>query len=319
MKFLQISDENNVYSQKKILEMNKLLIVGTVAFDSNKTPFGEVDKILGGSGMYIGISSSVFNINNAIVSVVGSDFPDEYLSIFKKNQIDISGIEIIKGGKTFFWEGVYHENMNHRDTITTDLNVLADFNPIVPNNYKNAEIVLLGNLHPSIQLSVLKQMNSKPKLVILDTMNYWMDNTLDELINVISKVDLLCINDQEAEQLTGESDLKLAAKKISELGPKFLIIKKGEFGSLVFSEDDYYNCPIFPTEKVKDPTGAGDTFAGGLAGYLTSCSEITFKEVKKGVMYGTAIASYCIEDFGPNNIMSLDINLVEQRVSKIKK
>ena len=319
MKFLQISDENNVYSQKKILEMNKLLIVGTVAFDSIKTPFGEVDKILGGSGMYIGISSSVFNINNAIVSVVGSDFPDEYLSIFKKNQIDISGIEIIEGGKTFFWEGVYHENMNHRDTITTDLNVLADFNPIVPNNYKNAEIVLLGNLHPSIQLSVLKQMNSKPKLVILDTMNYWMDNTLDELINVISKVDLLCINDQEAEQLTGESDLKLAAKKISELGPKFLIIKKGEFGSLVFSEDDYYNCPIFPTEKVKDPTGAGDTFAGGLAGYLASCSEITFKEVKQGVMYGTAIASYCIEDFGPNNIMSLDINLVEQRVSKIKK
>ena len=299
--------------------MNKLLIVGTVAFDSIKTPFGEVDKILGGSGMYIGISSSVFNINNAIVSVVGSDFPDEYLSIFKKNQIDISGIEIIEGGKTFFWEGVYHENMNHRDTITTDLNVLADFNPIVPNNYKNAEIVLLGNLHPSIQLSVLKQMNSKPKLVILDTMNYWMDNTLDELINVISKVDLLCINDQEAEQLTGESDLKLAAKKISELGPKFLIIKKGEFGSLVFSEDDYYNCPIFPTDKVKDPTGAGDTFAGGLAGYLTSCSEITFKEVKQGVMYGTAIASYCIEDFGPNNIMSLDINLVEQRVSKIKK
>ena len=299
--------------------MNKLLIVGTVAFDSIETPFGKVDKILGGSGMYIGISSSVFNINNAIVSVVGGDFPEEYLSLFKNNQIDISGIEIIKGGKTFFWEGIYHENMNHRDTITTDLNVLADFNPIVPNNYKNAEIVLLGNLHPSIQLSVLKQMNLKPKLVILDTMNYWMDNTLDELINVISKVDLLCINDQEAEQLTGESDLKVAAEKISELGPKFLIIKKGEFGSLVFAEDDYYNCPIFPTDKVKDPTGAGDTFAGGLAGFLASCSKITFNEVKKGVMYGTAIASFCIEDFGPNNIMNLDINLIEQRVSKIKK
>ena len=185
--------------------------------------------------------------------------------------------------------------------------------------YKNAEIVLLGNLHPSTQLSVLEQMNSKPKLVILDTMNYWMDNSLDELVNVISKVDLLCINDQEAEQLTGESDLKIAAKKISKLGPKFLIIKKGEFGSLVFGEDDYYNCPIFPTEIVKDPTGAGDTFAGGLAGYLASCSEISFDEVKKGVMYGTAIASYCIEDFGPNNIMNLDINLIEQRVSKIKK
>jgi sugar/nucleoside kinase (ribokinase family) len=298
--------------------MNKLLIVGTVAFDSIETPFGKVEKILGGSGMYIGISSSVFNINNAIVSVVGGDFPEKYLSILKNNKIDISGIEIVKGRKTFFWEGVYHSNMNHRDTITTELNVLADFSPIVPNNYKNAEIVLLGNLHPSIQYSVLEQMNLKPKLVILDTMNYWMDNTLDELINVISKVDLLCINDQEAEQLTGEDDLKLAAKKISKLGPKFLIIKKGEFGSLVFDQNNYFNCPIYNTKKVKDPTGAGDTFAGGLAGYLASCSEITFNEVKKGVMYGTAIASYCIEDFGPNNIMNLDINLIKKRVSKIK-
>jgi sugar/nucleoside kinase (ribokinase family) len=302
-----------------LIKMNKLLIVGTVAFDSIKTPFGEVDKILGGSGMYIGISSSVFNVNNAIVSVVGDDFPEEYLSILKNNKIDISGIEVVKGGKTFFWEGLYHVNMNHRDTITTELNVLADFNPIVPNNYKNAEIVLLGNLHPAIQLSVLEQMISKPKLVILDTMNYWMDNTLDELINVISKVDLLCINDQEAEQLTGENDLKIAAHKIFKLGPKFLIIKKGEFGSLIFSGNDFYNCPIYPTEKVKDPTGAGDTFAGGLAGYLASCSDLSFNEVKKGVMYGTAIASYCIEGFGPNNIMNLDIDLIEQRVTKIKK
>jgi len=299
--------------------MNKLLIVGTVAFDSIETPFGKVDRILGGSGMFIGISSSVFNINNAIVSVVGSDFPEEYLTLLKTKKIDISGIEIVKGGKTFFWKGLYHVNMNHRDTLNTELNVLADFKPKVPNNYKNSDIVLLGNLHPSTQLSVLEQMNSKPKLVILDTMNYWMDNSLDELINVISKVDLLCINDQEAEQLTGESDLKIAAQKISDIGPKFLIIKKGEFGSLVFGEDDYYNCPIFPTEKVKDPTGAGDTFAGGLAGYLASCSKISFDEVKNGVMYGTAIASYCIEDFGPNNIMNLDINLIEKRVSKIKK
>ena len=196
--------------------MNKLLIVGTVAFDSIETPFGKVDRILGGSGMFIGISSSVFNINNAIVSVVGSDFPEEYLTLLKTKKIDISGIEIVKGGKTFFWKGLYHVNMNHRDTLTTELNVLADFKPIVPNNYKNADIVLLGNLHPSTQLSVLEQMNSKPKLVILDTMNYWMDNSLDELINVISKVDLLCINDQEAEQLTGESDLKIAAQKISD-------------------------------------------------------------------------------------------------------
>ena len=299
--------------------MNKLLIVGTVAFDSIKTPFGKVDKILGGSGMYIGISSSVFNIDNSVVSVVGGDFPKEYLSILKEKKINISGVEIISDGKTFFWEGVYHNDMNHRDTITTELNVLADFSPIVPENYKNSEIVLLGNLHPAIQLSVLEQMSSKPKLVILDTMNYWMDNTLDELIKVISRVDLLCINDQEAEQLTGETDLKLAAKKISKLGPKFLIIKKGEFGSVLFSDDDYYSCPVYPTKKVKDPTGAGDTFAGGLAGYLASCEKISFEEVKKGVLYGTSLASYCIEDFGPNNIMNLDINLIEERVSEIKK
>ena len=299
--------------------MNKLLIVGTVAFDSIKTPFGQVNKILGGSGMYIGISSSVFNIDNSIVSVVGEDFPKKYLSILKDKNINISGIEIIRGGKTFFWEGVYHNDMNHRDTITTELNVLANFSPIVPENYKNAEIVLLGNLHPAIQLSVLEQMSSKPKLVILDTMNYWMDNTLDELIKVISKVDLLCINDQEAEQLTGENDLKLAAEKISKLGPKFLIIKKGEFGSVLYSEDDYYSCPVYPTKEVKDPTGAGDTFAGGLAGYLASCEKISFEEVKKGVLYGTSLASYCIEDFGPNNIMNLDINLIEERISEIKK
>ena len=299
--------------------MNKLLIVGTVAFDSIKTPFGQVNKILGGSGMYIGLSSSVFNIDNSIVSVVGEDFPKKYLSILKDKNINISGIEIIRGGKTFFWEGVYHNDMNHRDTITTELNVLANFSPIVPENYKNAEIVLLGNLHPAIQLSVLEQMSSKPKLVILDTMNYWMDNTLEELIKVISKVDLLCINDQEAEQLTGENDLKLAAEKISKLGPKFLIIKKGEFGSVLYSEDDYYSCPVYPTKEVKDPTGAGDTFAGGLAGYLASCEKISFEEVKKGVLYGTSLASYCIEDFGPNNIMNLDINLIEERVSEIKK
>jgi sugar/nucleoside kinase (ribokinase family) len=299
--------------------MSKLLIVGTVAFDSIETPFGKVDKILGGSAMYIGISSSVFDIDNSIVSVVGKDFPKKYLSLLKEKKINISGIEIISGGKTFFWEGVYHDDMNHRDTITTELNVLADFKPIVPENYKKAEIVLLGNLHPAIQLSVLEQMSSKPKLVILDTMNYWMDNTLNELIKVISKVDLLCINDQEAEQLTGETDLKLAAEKISKLGPKFLIIKKGEFGSVLFSKDNYYNCPIYPTKEVKDPTGAGDTFAGGLAGYLASCDKVSFEEVKKGVLYGTSLASYCIEGFGPNNIMNLNINLIEERISEIKK
>ena len=206
--------------------MNKLLIVGTVAFDTIKTPFGKAERILGGSGTYIGICSSIFEIKNSIVSVVGGDFKEKNLTLLQNKNIDISGIEIVKNGKTFFWEGVYHKNMNHRDTINTELNVLADFDPKVPSNYNDPKIVLLGNLHPLIQLKVISQLKNNPDLIILDTMNYWMDNSLSELLNVISKVDLLCINDQEAQQLTNENNLDIAAKKLFILGPKYLIIKK---------------------------------------------------------------------------------------------
>jgi len=299
--------------------MNKLLIVGTVAFDTIKTPFGKAERILGGSGTYIGICSSIFEIKNSIVSVVGGDFKEKNLTLLQNKNIDISGIEIVKNGKTFFWEGVYHKNMNHRDTINTELNVLADFDPKVPSNYNDPKIVLLGNLHPLIQLKVISQLKNNPDLIILDTMNYWMDNSLSELLNVISKVDLLCINDQEAQQLTNENNLDIAAKKLFILGPKYLIIKKGGDGSTIYSKNNSFNCNVFPTKKVKDPTGAGDSFAGGLAGYLTKCNTISFKDVKEGVIYGTALASLCIEDFGPNNILKIDYKIVDERVAEIKR
>lgn len=299
--------------------MNKLLIVGTVAFDTIKTPFGKAERILGGSGTYIGICSSIFEIKNSIVSVVGGDFKEKNLTLLQNKNIDISGIEIVKNGKTFFWEGVYHKNMNHRDTINTELNVLADFDPKVPSNYNDPKIVLLGNLHPLIQLKVIRQLKNNPDLIILDTMNYWMDNSLSELLNVISKVDLLCINDQEAQQLTNENNLDIAAKKLFILGPKYLIIKKGGDGSTIYSKNNSFNCNVFPTKKVKDPTGAGDSFAGGLAGYLTKCNTISFNDVKEGVIYGTALASLCIEDFGPNNILKIDSKIVDERVAEIKR
>ena len=298
--------------------MNKLLIVGTVAFDSIKTPFGSVQRVLGGSGMYIGISSSLFEIKNSIVSVVGSDFPQKYLDIFNKKKIDISKLEIITNGKTFFWDGVYHKNMNHRDTLITELNVLANFKPVVPKNFKDSSVVLLGNLHPKTQIDVINQIENKQAMMILDTMNYWMDVSLKELKKVISMVDLLCINDQEAQQLTGQKDLHKAAQNILKSGPKYLIIKKGEFGSILFSVDGYFECPVFPTNNVVDPTGAGDTFAGGLSGYLTTCDSINFEKVKRGIVYGTALASFCIEDFGPNNIINLDKSMIDKRFSLIK-
>ena len=215
--------------------MSKLLIVGTVAFDAIETPFGKTDKILGGAATYIGLAASHFNLSSAVISVVGGDFPDEHLNLLKNKNIDISGIEIIKEGKTFFWSGKYHNDMNSRDTLSTELNVLADFNPVVPESYKDADIVMLGNLHPLVQLSVLNQMESKPKLTILDTMNFWMDNTLEDLLEVIEKVDVITINDEEARQLTGEYSLRKAAKKIHSMGPKYVVIKKGEHGALIFS------------------------------------------------------------------------------------
>jgi sugar/nucleoside kinase (ribokinase family) len=243
--------------------MNKLLIVGTVAFDAIETPFGKTDKILGGSAPYIGLSASQFNIQSAIVSVVGGDFPPAYLESFQDHQINTSAIEIISEEKTFFWSGRYHNDMNSRDTITTDLNVLTKFNPVVPDTFKAASVVVLGNLAPANQASVISQLTNPKALIILDTMNFWMDNTLTELLEVIKAVDVITINDEEARQLTDESSLVVAARKIHEMGPKFVVIKKGEHGALLFNENSVFSAPALPLEAVFDPTGAGDTFAGG--------------------------------------------------------
>lgn len=299
--------------------MSKLLIVGTVAFDAIETPFGKTDKILGGAATYIGLSASNFdNVDAAIVSVVGEDFPQEYLDMLKDRNIDISGIEIVEGGKTFFWSGKYHNDMNSRDTLATELNVLADFNPVVPENYKDAEIVMLGNLHPGVQMSVINQMSAKPKLIVLDTMNFWMDCAWDDLLAVIKKVDVITINDEEARQLSGEYSLVRAAQKIHEMGPKYVVIKKGEHGALIFNDGNIFFAPALPLEEVFDPTGAGDTFAGGFSGYIAKHEDISFESMKNAIIYGSNLASFCVEKFGTQRMESLTDEEILQRLKQFK-
>ena len=298
--------------------MNKLLIVGTVAFDAIETPFGKTDKILGGAGTFIGLSASHFNLQSAIVSVVGDDFPKEYLDLLTARNIDISGLEVVKGGKTFFWSGRYHNDMNSRDTLATELNVLADFNPIVPENFKDADVVMLGNLHPIVQTGVLNQMTKKPKLVVLDTMNFWMDCALPELLDVIKRVDVITINDEEARQLSGEYSLVKAAKKIHTMGPKYVVIKKGEHGALIFHDEHIFFAPALPLADVYDPTGAGDTFAGGFAGYITQQGDISFDTMKTAIIQGSNLASFCVEKFGTERMLSLTKHEVNERLKQFK-
>lgn len=298
--------------------MNKLLIVGTVAFDAIETPFGKTDKILGGAGTYIGLSASFFNLQSAIVSVVGDDFPSEYLDLLTDRNIDISGLEVVKGGKTFFWSGRYHNDLNSRDTLDTQLNVLADFQPKVPQNFKNADVVMLGNLHPLVQSSVLDQMETQPKLVVLDTMNFWMDCALPELLAVIKRVDVITINDEEARQLSGEYSLVKAAAKIHKMGPKYVVIKKGEHGALLFHDKEVFFAPALPLEDVFDPTGAGDTFAGGFAGFITQSEDVTFENMKKAIIYGSNLASFCVEKFGTERMIDLDREDVVSRLKQFK-
>ena len=298
--------------------MSKLVIVGTVAFDAIETPFGKTDKILGGAATFIGLAASQFNINSAAVSIVGGDFPKKYLDFLEDKNIDISGIEIVKEGKTFFWSGLYHNDMNSRDTLVTELNVLADFNPIVPEDYKNAKVVMLGNLHPLTQLNVLEQMNEKPKLVVLDTMNFWMDNALEDLHKVMKKIDVITINDEEARQLTGEYSLVVAARKIHNMGPKYVVIKKGEHGALLFNDDNVFYAPALPLEEVFDPTGAGDTFAGGFAGYLAKTEDLSFENMKNAVIYGSTLASFCVEKFGTERMENLKSDEVHKRLQQFK-
>ena len=298
--------------------MNKLLIVGTVAFDAIETPFGKTDKILGGAGTYIGLSASFFNLQSAIVSVVGDDFPQEYLDLLTSRNIDISGLEIVKGGKTFFWSGKYHNDLNSRDTLVTELNTLADFNPVVPQNFKDADVVMLGNLHPMVQSSVLDQMTVKPKLVVLDTMNFWMDCALPELLDVMKRIDVITINDEEARQLSGEYSLVKAAAKIHIMGPKYVVIKKGEHGALLFYNKEVFFAPALPLEEVFDPTGAGDTFAGGFAGYITQTENVSFENMKNAIIYGSNLASFCVEKFGTERMLNLDKEEVVERLQQFK-
>jgi sugar/nucleoside kinase (ribokinase family) len=298
--------------------MSKLVIVGTVAFDAVETPFGKTDKILGGSASYIGLSASQFEIDSAIVSVVGGDFPQNYLDLFSNRNIDISSIEMIKNGKTFFWSGRYHNDMNTRDTLATELNVLENFQPIVPENYKDAKVLVLGNLHPIVQSSVLDQMKDASTLVILDTMNFWMDHALNDLLDVIKRVDVITINDEEARQLTGEYYLLTSAKKIHDMGPEYVVIKKGEHGALLFNGANVFFAPALPLESVFDPTGAGDTFAGGFAGFLAQTENISFENMKKAVIYGSALASFCVEKFGTEQLESLQFEAVRTRLKAFK-
>ena len=297
--------------------MSQLVIVGTVAFDAIETPFGKTDKILGGAATYIGLSAAQYHAKCALVSVVGGDFPAQYLELLESRGMDTSGIEIVKDGKTFFWAGKYHNDMNTRDTLATELNVLADFNPVVPENYRESEVVLLGNLHPDVQSSVLDQM-AAPKLVILDTMNFWMEHTWDALVAVIKRIDVISINDEEARQLTGEYSLVRAAQKIQEMGPKYVIIKKGEHGALLFHKDDVFFAPALPLEEVFDPTGAGDTFAGGFAGFLAQTQDYSFDNMKKAIVHGSALASFCVEKFGTERLQNLTREELYSRLQQFK-
>ena len=299
--------------------MSKLVIVGTCAFDQIETPFGKTDKILGGAATYIGLAASYFkNVKSAVVSIVGEDFPKEYIDLLTSKKINVEGMEIVKDGKTFFWSGKYHNDMNSRDTLVTELNTLEHFNPKVPNNFKDAPIVLLGNLQPTVQLSVIEQMTTKPKLVILDTMNFWMDIALDELKETLKKVDVITINDEEARQLSGEYALVNAAKKIFEMGPSYVVIKKGEHGALLFHKDNMFYAPALPLAEVFDPTGAGDTFAGGFAGYLAEKGDISFEHMKNALIYGSCLASFTVEKFGTDRLQEITQKEVADRLQTFK-
>jgi len=297
----------------------KLVSVGTVAFDAIETPFGKTDKIVGGACTYISLSASYFNENPKLISVVGDDFPKETIDLFHSKNIDTEGLQIKEGEKTFFWSGKYHQDMNSRDTIDTQLNVLETFDPIVPESYFDCDILMLGNLTPAVQLNVIKQLPRRPKLIALDTMDFWMQIALDDLLAVIKEIDVLTINDEEARLLSGEFSLKKAANKILTMGPTYLIIKKGEHGALLFDKNNnVFSAPALLLEEVFDPTGAGDTFAGGFMGYLSSQDEITWESMKKAIIVGSAMASFTVEKFGIERIKGLNKEEIDNRINQFK-
>ena len=293
-----------------------LVVIGTVAFDAIETPFGKTDKIVGGAATYASLAASYFYDKVKIVAVVGDDFPESEIKNFNAHNIDTEGLQVKPGEKSFFWAGKYHNDMNSRDTLVTELNVLADFDPIIPESYQDCEYLMLGNLTPQIQQTVIKRMRKRPKLIVMDTMNFWMDIAMDDLLQTISMVDVLAINDSEARQLSGEYSLVKAARKIAAMGPKYLIIKKGEHGALLFSEDHIFSAPALPLADVFDPTGAGDTFAGGFIGYLAKVGTINFNNMKNAIIYGSALASFCVEKFGTERLVNLTPEDVSARIQQ---
>lgn len=296
-----------------------LVIIGSVAFDAIETPFGKTDKIVGGAATYASLAASYFYKKVKIVGVVGEDFHQEDIQNFNDHGIDTEGLQIKKGEKSFFWSGKYHNDMNSRDTLVTELNVLGDFDPVIPENYQDCEFLMLGNLTPQVQQTVINRMKNRPKLIVLDTMNFWMDIALDDLLAVIKNVDVLTINDAEARQLSGEYSLVKAANKIMAMGPKYLIIKKGEHGALLFNEDLIFSAPALPLADVFDPTGAGDTFAGGFIGYLAQVDTINFNNMKNAIIFGSALASFCVEKFGTEGIKNLSEEEIQARVQQFVK
>lgn len=293
-----------------------LLVIGTVAFDAIETPFGKTDKIVGGAATYASLAASYFFDKVKIVAVVGDDFPQSEIADFGKHHIDTEGLQVKKGEKSFFWSGKYHNDMNSRDTLITELNVLADFDPIIPDSYQDCEFLMLGNLTPQIQQTVIKRLHERPKLIVMDTMNFWMNIALNDLLDTLKMVDVLTINDEEARQLSGEYSLVKAAQKILTMGPKYLIIKKGEHGALLFGEGKIFSAPALPLEEVFDPTGAGDTFAGGFIGYMAKVGEVSFNNMKNAIIYGSALASFCVEKFGTEKIKNLADTEVTKRVQE---
>lgn len=299
--------------------MKNITIVGSVAFDAIETPFGKTDKIIGGSGSYIALASSYLNKKGStrIVGVVGGDFPKEEIEMFKSKGVDVEGLQIKEDEKSFFWSGKYHNDMNSRDTLVTELNVLEKFDPIIPDSYQDTDYLLLGNLAPSVQSTVINRLEKRPKLIVMDTMNFWMDIALDDLHQTLKMVDVLSINDEEARQLSGEYSLVKASKKILDMGPKFLIIKKGEHGALLFNKDhEVFFAPALPLEDVFDPTGAGDTFAGGFIGHIAATDDISFDNLKRAVIYGSALASFCVEKFGTDRLREITDEDLNDRIQE---
>ena len=295
-----------------------LLCIGTVAFDALETPYGKTDKIIGGSCTYIALSAAFFLPKVNVVAVVGDDFPQEYMDTLTSRGINLDGLQIKKGEKSFFWAGKYHNNMNSRDTLVTELNVLADFKPDIPASYQDCDYLMLGNLTPQVQMEAIQGLNKRPKLVVMDTMNFWMDVAMDDLKRVLTMVDVLCINDEEARQLSEQYSLRTAARLIMAMGPKTLIIKKGEHGALLFQGDRMFYCPALPLEDVFDPTGAGDTFVGGFIGYLAKTDDISFENMRKAIVHGSAMASFCVEKFGTERLFEITEADLASRVNEFR-